>query len=211
MSRSSSSSASTPSRMTPPSRASAGGSSTSVASMQLRARRRGRRARRPGCATQRRLQLARAAAATRGTAASDWRSATRSRGPAVPSAARATSRSRSWTVFSVSRSFAALGGAERELLDGVEPILDALERQQRPQQPGAQQPAAHRRDRAIDLVQQRPGACRRRADSTTSRCRSVIGSIDQAVGAGAVADRRGRARGRPSACRAGTGPARRRR
>ncbi len=36
----------------------------------------------------------------------DCRSETRSRGPAVPSAARATSRSMSWIVFSVSRTLA---------------------------------------------------------------------------------------------------------
>ena len=43
---------------------------------------------------------------TRGTAASDCFKPTRSRGPATPSAARATSRSRSWTDFSASRSLA---------------------------------------------------------------------------------------------------------
>ena len=35
---------------------------------------------------------------------------------------------------------AALGRAERQLLDGVEPIADRLERQQRPQQPRARAP-----------------------------------------------------------------------
>ena len=81
----------------------------------------------------------------------------------------------------------ALGRAERELLDGVEPILDPLERDERPQQPRAQQPAAHRRHRAIDLVQQRSGA-------------AAVGGFDdlevpqrgrideQAVGAGAEGD-----------------------
>ena len=42
----------------------------------------------------------------RGTAAIDWRSETRSRGPAVPSAARPTSRSMSCTALSVSRTLA---------------------------------------------------------------------------------------------------------
>ena len=51
----------------------------------------------------------------------------------------------------------ALGRAKRELFDGVEPILDPLERDQRTQQPRPQQAAAHRRHRAIDLVEQRPG------------------------------------------------------
>ena len=50
---------------------------------------------------------------------------------------------------------AALGRAERQFLDRVEPIADALQRAQRPQQPGAEQPPAHRRDRAIDFVEQR--------------------------------------------------------
>ena len=50
---------------------------------------------------------------------------------------------------------ASLGRAKGELLDGVEAIADALERAQRTQQPGAEQSSAHRRDRSIDLVQQR--------------------------------------------------------
>ena len=49
----------------------------------------------------------------------------------------------------------ALGGPERELLDRVEPIADPLQRAQRAQQPPAQQAGAHRRDRAVDLVEQR--------------------------------------------------------
>ena len=40
---------------------------------------------------------------------------------------------------------AAVGAAEGELLDGVQPIADAVERDERPEQPGAQQPAGHRR------------------------------------------------------------------
>ena len=46
--------------------------------------------------------------------------------------------------------------AEGEVLHGVEAILDAFERDQRADQPGAEQTAAHRRDRPIDLVEQRP-------------------------------------------------------
>ena len=49
----------------------------------------------------------------------------------------------------------ALGGPERELLDRVEPIADPLQRAQRAQQPPAQQAGAHRRDGAVDLVEQR--------------------------------------------------------
>ena len=50
---------------------------------------------------------------------------------------------------------AALGRAERQLLDGVQSVANALERAQRTQQPRAQQAPAHRGDRPIDLVQQR--------------------------------------------------------
>ncbi len=78
-----------------------------------------------------------------------------------------------------------LGAAEGELLDGVEAILDALQRQQRLEQPGAQQPPAHRRHRAIDLVQQRPGAATvGRLDHVEVPERRRID--DQVVGAGAV-------------------------
>ena len=52
---------------------------------------------------------------------------------------------------------AAIGGPERQLLDRVEPIADRLERHQRGQQPGAHQPAAHRGHGAVDLVEQRSG------------------------------------------------------
>jgi hypothetical protein len=51
----------------------------------------------------------------------------------------------------------ALGRTERELLDGVETVLDALERDERPQEPRPQKPSAHRRHRAVDFVQKRPG------------------------------------------------------
>ena len=52
----------------------------------------------------------------------------------------------------------ALGAAKREFLDGIQPILDAFERQQRPEQPGADQSAAHGGERPIDFLQQRSGA-----------------------------------------------------
>ena len=80
---------------------------------------------------------------------------TRSRGPAVPSAALATSRSRSWTGLMRLAELAAIGGRKRELLDGVEPIADGFEREQRPQQPPAEQAAANRRDGPVELVEQR--------------------------------------------------------
>ena len=51
---------------------------------------------------------------------------------------------------------AAIGRAEGELLDGVEPIANPLQRTERLQQPAAQHAAAHRGDGAIDLVEQRP-------------------------------------------------------
>jgi hypothetical protein len=77
--------------------------------------------------------------------------------------------------------------AEREVFDGVEAILDSLQRDQRTQQPCAQQPAAHRRDRAIDLLQQRsrpPAVARLDHLEVLQR-----GRIDEeAVGAGAEGD-----------------------
>ena len=81
---------------------------------------------------------------------------TRSRGPAVPSAARATSRSRSWTVFSTSRNLPR--SVERNASSSTASSRSRMRSSddERTQQPGAEQPAAHRRDGAIDLVQQRP-------------------------------------------------------
>ena len=73
----------------------------------------------------------------------------------MPSAARATSRSRSCTRLDRVAQLAAIGGAERQLLDGVEAIANRLERHERPQQPRAQQAAADRRHRAIQFVEQR--------------------------------------------------------
>ena len=103
MDRSSSSTGSTPSRMHPPSWAATGGSSTSVASTASRTS-----ATSSSCAARLRSSGARQSPSrprTRGMTATDCRSATRSRGPAVRSATRATSRSRSCTALSVSRSF----------------------------------------------------------------------------------------------------------
>ena len=50
---------------------------------------------------------------------------------------------------------AAVGAAKGQLFDRVEPIVNAIERHERPQQPRAEHASAHRRDRAVDLVQQR--------------------------------------------------------
>ena len=130
-------------------------------------------------AQQRRLALGqqqRAAAARR---ASDRDSAIRSRGPAVDSAMRDDQPLEILDRLQRLAHLAALGGPDRELLDGVEAIANRLERGQRAQQPGAQQPAAHRRDRAIDLVEQRSLRGRRRIDCTISRCLSVVGSISR--------------------------------
>ncbi len=53
---------------------------------------------------------------------------------------------------------AALGRAEREVLDGVEAIADPLEREQRADEPRAEQARAHRRHRAVEFVEQGTGA-----------------------------------------------------
>ena len=50
---------------------------------------------------------------------------------------------------------AALGRAERQFLDGVEPVANRLDGDERTKQPRAQLPAADRRHRAIQLGQQR--------------------------------------------------------
>ena len=93
-----------------------------------------------------------------GSSASDCLKATRSRGPAVPSDTRAIKRSRSCTPLSASRSFAARGASEREILDGVEPILNARRAHQGTNQPRADHPAAHR---ASPCNRSRPARTRR--------------------------------------------------
>ena len=81
----------------------------------------------------------------------------------------------------------AFDRAKRELFDGVETILDPLERDQRTQQPRPQQAAAHRCHRAIDFVEQRPGpAAVGRIDDFERAQRRRID--DQAVGASAKCD-----------------------
>ena len=76
---------------------------------------------------------------------------------------------------------------ERKLLNRVQPILNPLERDERPQQPAAQEPAAHGRHAAIDFVQQRT------APSTIESLHHLEiperGRIDgHAIGAAAIAD-----------------------
>ena len=63
-------------------------------------------------------------------------------------------------VMHVPQEVAQLGPLrtlEREVFDGVEPVLDPRKRHEWPEEPGPQQPAAHGRHRAIDRVQERPG------------------------------------------------------
>ena len=83
----------------------------------------------------------------------------------------------SCTVSSVSCTLGALGGAERELLDRIEPILDAFERQQRPQQPrhASSRPPIDVTVRSISCSSDpvRPPI----ADSMTLRFLSVVGSM----------------------------------
>ena len=157
MPRSSSSSGSTPSRITPPSRATAGGSSTSAVVERVAEVRRDRRARRRGCG--RAAPAARSSSSrTRGTAAIDWRSDDQI---ARPGGAERGARDQPLHVVHRLQRVAdlgALGGAERELLDRVEPILDPLERQQRTQQPAraaAGRPSASPCDRSRGAASRR--------------------------------------------------------
>jgi len=48
---------------------------------------------------------------------------------------------------------AAVGAPEGELFDRVQPIANAIERDERAQQPRSEQPPGHRSHRAVDLVQ----------------------------------------------------------
>ena len=130
MSRSSSSSASTPSRMTPPSRASAGGSSTIVASIASRTSVRSSisaaRLRTSGA-----CRLRGAAPAARGN--ERQRLAERDE---IARAGRAERDARDQPLEVVHAleqlaQLAALGRPKREVLDGVEPILNPRERDER--------------------------------------------------------------------------------
>ena len=78
--------------------------------------------------------------------------------------AQRRARDEAFDVVHVLQRVAQLGSrraAEREVLDGVEPIVNPLERDERPEQPGAKQPSAHRRHAAIELVQERSRRGRR--------------------------------------------------
>ena len=71
----------------------------------------------------------------------------------VPSATRPINRSRSWTPLSVSRNLPR--SVERNASSSTASSRSRMRSSaQGPQQPRAQQAAAHRRDRSIDLVQQ---------------------------------------------------------
>ncbi len=150
--RSSSSSGSMPSRTKPPSRTRAGGSSTRVRAISS--------ARSVGGSSSFAWRRSRGAthspraSAAAGSARSDWPRATRSRGPAVPRVTRPRMRSRSCTPASTSRRRPRLKGAEGQLLDGVEPVLDALELDEGAEDPLAQQPFPHRRPRVVEDVEQ---------------------------------------------------------
>ena len=108
--------------------------------------------------TQRRLQLRRAPSAARGMTASDCFRPTRSRGPAVPSAARATSRSRSCTALIASRNLprSVVRNASSSTASSRSRIGSSATSGRSSHD--AQQPAADRRDGAIELVEQRSGA-----------------------------------------------------
>ena len=156
MLRRSSSSGSTPSRTAPPSRATAGGSSSSVA-IQLVAQLR------------QVVELRREAAQERRLKGFEEHPEARHGGERLPQrdqiarprgAERGAGDDPLHVVHGLQRlaHLRALGAAEREVLDAVEAILDALERGERPEQPGPDQAAAHRGAGPIDLVQQRSRA-----------------------------------------------------
>ena len=151
--RSSSSSGWTPSRTKPPSRTSPGGASTRVRAISSARSRGGSSSfacwRRSGA-----RQSTRASAAA-GSARRDWPRATRSRGPAVPRVTRPRMRSRSCTPPKRLAQAAAVEGAEGQLLDGVEPVLDALELDEGAQDPLAQQAAAHGGPGVVEDVEER--------------------------------------------------------
>ena len=147
---------------------------------------------------------------TRGIAASDCFRPTRSRGPAVPSAARATSRSRSCTALIASRNLprSVVRNASSSTASSRSRIGSSDD--QRPQQPRAQQPAADRRDGAIELVEQRSvAAALRPFDDLQVLQRRRID--EQRVGALAVGDRADVREIDLLRRRAGSGRARRRR
>ena len=91
---------------------------------------------------------------TRGTTAIDCFRPTRSRGPALPSAARATRRSRSCTCFKTSRNLprSVLRKANSSTASRRSRMRSSDD--ERAQQPRAQQAPGHGGDRPIDLVEQ---------------------------------------------------------
>ena len=57
-------------------------------------------------------------------------------------------------VFQDVPELAAIRRPKRQLLDRVEPILNPFERDERREQPAAQEPSTHRRGRAVDLIEE---------------------------------------------------------
>ncbi len=138
--------------MSPPSRATAGGSDTSVSSMVLRTSVRSStsasRLRTSGAC--RSLRIVR----NRGNSVNDW-----AEGHEVARAQRcrecATSRSRSWMALGQVPKLGAVGAVKRKVFHRVQAILDARQGDERSHEPCTNQTSAHRGRRAIDLVQQR--------------------------------------------------------
>ena len=83
---------------------------------------------------------------------------------------------------------AAIRRPKGELFDRIQPIVDPLERAERLEQPAPQHSAAHRRDGAIDLVEQRSlrSAFAARDDLQVLQRDRID---QQAVGGGPVGDR----------------------
>ena len=128
--------------------------------------------------------IRRAAAAPAARRRATCRRATRSRGPAVPRAPRATSAARGRArVFSASRTLPRSAARKAQFLDRVEAIANRLERDQR--RAAATRAAAGRPSavtRAIDLVEQRSLAAAVGSTSTSSRCAMVSASMSSASG-----------------------------
>ncbi len=82
------------------------------------------------------------------------------------------------------------GAAVRELLDRVEPVLNALQRDERPQEPAPQEAAAHGGHAAVDLVQQRAlaAAGRRLDDLEVPQCRRIDNEVVRAGTEGHLTD-----------------------
>ena len=172
--RRSSRSGSTPSRTNPPSRASAGGSSAMVDSIQPRTSA-------SSSSSPRRLRTSGASQSSsssdaRGTTASDARRPARSRGPAVDSAMRDIMRSRSWMPLNASRTLAR--SVERMASSSTASSRSRMRSSTtsgRSSQARSSRPPIAVTVRSISWSSEpwRPPSIA----STTSRCFSVVGSI----------------------------------